>query len=78
MESTFLQLMNNRFIEAIELRRAVRTYSGRPIAVETKEGIRRILGELSGPFEGKVRCELIEKKDAAAKDGVKLGTYGVI
>ena len=78
MESTFLQLMNNRFIEAIGLRRAVRTYSGKPIAVETKEGIRRILGELSGPFEGKVRCGLIDKKDAAAKDGVKLGTYGVI
>ncbi|MGD0661461.1 MAG: nitroreductase family protein [Syntrophorhabdales bacterium] len=78
MESTFLQLMNNRFIEAIGLRRAVRTYSGKPIAVETKEGIRHILGELSGPFEGKVRCGLIDKKDAAAKDGVKLGTYGVI
>ena len=78
MEDGFLQLMNGRFIEAIERRRAVRTYSGQPITSETKEGIRRVLRELSGPFEGKVRCELIERKEVAAKDGVKLGTYGVI
>jgi nitroreductase len=78
MESAFFRLMDGRSITTIELRRAVRTYSGRPIAPETKEGIRQVLRELSGPFEGKVRCELIEKKDAASKDGVKLGTYGVI
>jgi hypothetical protein len=33
---------------------------------------------LSGPFQGKIRCELIDKRDAAANDRVKLGTYGVI
>ena len=78
MASAFVQLMNNRFIEAIGLRRSVRTYLGKPIAAETREEIKRILRELSGPFEGTVRCELIEKREAAVKDGVKLGTYGVI
>jgi len=78
VESTYLQLMNDRFIEAIQRRRAVRTYSRQPVSDETKEGIRRLLRELSGPFEGTVRLELIEKKEVAAKEGVKLGTYGVV
>jgi nitroreductase len=78
VESTYLQLMNDRFIEAIERRRAVRTYSRQPVTGETKEGIRRLLRELTGPFEGRVRLELIEKKEVAAKEGVKLGTYGVV
>lgn len=56
----------------------MRTYSGRPLAAHTLESIRQVLRKLNGPFQGKIRCELIEKRVAAVNDGVRLGTYGVI
>jgi nitroreductase len=77
MTSVFFRLMNNRSVETIQRRRSVRTYSSRPMDAETKEEIRQVLRDLSGPFEGRLRCKLVEKKDAAL-EGVKLGTYGVI
>ncbi len=78
MES-FYQLMGSTSIsETIQRRRSVRTYSGLPVPTETKDRIRQVLRELSGPFQGKIRCELIDRKDTAVNEGVKLGTYGVI
>jgi nitroreductase len=64
--------------KVIEQRRSVRTYSGHPIAPETKEEIRAILEDVTGPFGGKVRCRFLEKKDAFTGERIKLGTYGVI
>jgi nitroreductase len=78
MKDVFSGLMDTRIVETIRQRRSVRTYSGRPIDDGTKERLLQFLREVNGPFAGKVRCELVEKKDAAAKEGVKLGTYGVI
>jgi hypothetical protein len=70
--------MSGRCTEMIERRRSVRTYSGQPITAATKERIREVLRSLSGPFDGRVRLELVEKDDAMAGKGIKFGTYGVI
>jgi nitroreductase len=75
----FIRLMEGVSIsETIRSRRSVRTYSGRPLQTEMKERIEQVLGQLTSPFQGKSRLQLIDKKDAAVSEGVKLGTYGVI
>jgi nitroreductase len=64
--------------ELIRRRRSVRTYSSVAVPAKVKEEIKNYLNGLKGPFQAKIRFELLDKRTNNARAKVKLGTYGVI
>lgn len=64
--------------EAIRRRKSVRTYTRQPVPSALQADIRAYISNLSGPFCAKVRIALLDRDDALAEAGSRLGTYGVI
>lgn len=64
-------------IDNIKARRSVRTFDPRPLKDEALQAIRDFIPRLDNPFKKKGISIGIAQK-AEPKDGVKLGTYGVI
>jgi nitroreductase len=62
--------------EAIQKRKSIRAYDGKPLSDEHIVQIKDFIQTLFPPFGGEVRIELIRKD--LGKDAVKLGTYGSI
>jgi nitroreductase len=62
--------------EAIQKRKGIRSYDGRPLSEEHITKIKNFLSGLQPVFGGEVRVELIRKN--MGKDAIKLGTYGSV
>ena len=71
-------LFDEPVVNIIRRRRSVRTYSKLPIPGDVKEKIRQYFGQLKGPFQAKIRVELLDKLEIKVDAKIKLGTYGVI
>lgn len=74
---------NNRYfdmpiINVIKSRHSVRTYKADNLSKELKVKLATYAKEIQGPFEAKVRLELIDDIDITERAGGKIGTYGVI
>ncbi len=63
-------------IEAMKIRKSMRTYEEMSLERESKEKLINYLKEVSAPFGEKMRFALVEKNEIKA--GAKLGTYGII
>lgn len=65
-------------IDAINVRKSVRSYSRRQLEEDTVDNILRFAASLEQPIAGcRARVELVHREDNDA-DSEKLGTYGVI
>jgi nitroreductase len=64
--------------EIIVKRRSVRTYSKEPIPEAVKVKLKEYSNKLQGPFDAKVRFELLDKSELKSDANIKLGTYGMI
>jgi nitroreductase len=62
--------------EAIQKRKSIRGYDGKPLSEEHIAQIKDFIQALRPPFGGEVRIELIRKD--LGKGAVKLGTYGSV
>lgn len=78
MENKQSQLIDGSISDIIKIRTSVRTYKSEPITKETEEKIKNFYTNLKGPFNAKVRFELISSNEMSQDSNVKLGTYGVI
>ena len=66
-------------IEAIKRRVSVRSYTDRPVEQGVKEKIRGLLEvHNTGPFDNRVRLNLIDLSDLEQAETRQLGTYGFI
>lgn len=66
-------------LEAIRIRRSVRTYEARSLSPELRREIEALLSEPQpGYFGGRPRFALIERDRARRDEKVRLGTYGFI
>jgi nitroreductase len=72
------QKFNKPIVDIIKSRRSVRTYKPEELSKELKDKIKNYAKEIKGPFDSKVRLELIDATDIAQKSDGKIGTYGVI
>jgi nitroreductase len=73
----------NQFFKApisdvIKHRHSVRTYKPEAIYNEIRSKLIEYAAELKGPFDSKVRLELIDSLELESKSGGRIGTYGVI
>lgn len=64
--------------DIIKNRHSVRTYNSEIIEGELKNKLRKYAAEIKGPFDSKVRLELIDSNGFAEGSGNKIGTYGII
>ncbi|WP_286044519.1 nitroreductase family protein [Xylanibacter rodentium] len=62
-------------IEAIKVRRSVRSFNGASISETDKEELTKVIEEVTDPFGGRVTIRL---KEFDMKDGYKPSTYGMI
>lgn len=69
---------NKSIIEIIKSRRSVRTYRPEKLSDQIKHKLTSYAREIKGPFDSKVRLELVDDADIANKSNGKIGTYGVI
>lgn len=68
-------------IDAIKIRRSVRTYNEAQISEEVYKEIGEYLKNkenLEGPFGRKIKIEIIPIKNNVTDKGIKIGTYGII
>jgi nitroreductase len=72
------QIFNKPITDIIKSRRSVRTYKSEKLSDEMKNKLINYAREIKGPFESKVRLELIDDADISQKSNGKIGTYGVI
>lgn len=63
-------------IEAIEKRRSVRTFDGRPLSDAHVAELKEYISQLTPPFGAQARIVLVHTDDEGKP--VKLGTYGII
>lgn len=62
--------------DAVRTRRSIRTYEPRTVSDADKALVENFISSLTNPFGALVRFKLLESGEA--KNGAKLGTYGVI
>ncbi|MEY8353024.1 nitroreductase family protein [Lachnospiraceae bacterium 54-53] len=62
--------------QTVKKRHSVRTYENRGLSAGEKDNLNAYMAKLTNPFSIDVAFRLLES--AAAPEGVKLGTYGVI
>jgi nitroreductase len=72
------QYFGKPIIDVIKLRHSVRTYSTEKLSDELKQKLLSYAREIKGPFDAKVRIELIDELKTAEKGNAKIGTYGII
>lgn len=77
MENTQKLIFKKPVTEIIKQRLSVRSYESRTLADEVKKDLRDYISDISSPFAANVRFKLIDT-EAAADNGIKLGTYGMI
>lgn len=65
-------------VDVIRERVSVRTFKPEILSREAKTKLLDYIPQITGPFDIKVRLELIHNTDAVEKTGGKIGTYGVI
>jgi len=63
-------------IEAIEQRKSIRNYTGKPLSSEHIDSITRYIAGLKAPFGAKARIEFMHQD--TGNERIKLGTYGYI
>lgn len=71
-------LYNEPVENIIRKRISIRTYSGKPVPAETRERILSYARSLKGPFNIRIRFELLDIAETKERTGLKLGTYGMI
>lgn len=69
-------IFNQAITNIIQQRHSVRTYSDKPIASDLLKAITAYIEEITKPYNGQVRIQLLSKE--INHQQVKLGTYGVI
>jgi nitroreductase len=72
------QFFNKPIVDIIENRRSVRTFKEEKLSQDVKFGLREFTDKLEGPFDAKVRFELMDDQGITEKTGGKIGTYGII
>ncbi len=72
------QHFNRPMMEVVKSRYSVRTYRPEKLSEEMKNQLRKYGKGIKGPFEPKVRLELIDSFEILEKTDGKIGTYGVI
>lgn len=72
------QYFNTSIAELIKKRHSVRTYKPEVLDKELKTKLREYAAGIKGPFDSKVRLELVDSAELADKSAGKIGTYGVI
>lgn len=72
------QYFEKPIIDVIKSRHSIRTYSSEKLSEELKTKLLDYAKDIKGPFEAKVRLELVDKLKAAETQNAKIGTYGVI
>ena len=72
------KVFKSPIVEIIKERRSIRNY--KPLVLEDKDKnkIMDYINTLKGPFNTKVRFQLVEESSIAEKSGGKIGTYGFI
>jgi nitroreductase len=78
MSQNKLQHFERPIIDIIKSRYSVRTYCGENLPEEIKNKLRHYISSIKGPFDSKVRLELIDSFEISEKADGKIGTYGVI
>lgn len=64
--------------DIIKSRHSVRTYHSEILDKELKNKLEKYAAEIKGPFNSKLRLEVIDSLDFAEGAGNRIGTYGVI
>jgi nitroreductase len=72
------QFFNKPIVDVIKLRHSVRTYKPEKLSQELKAKLEDYAKNINGPFDVKVRLEMIDELKSAEKGNVKIGTYGII
>ncbi|MDO7785911.1 nitroreductase family protein [Desulforamulus aquiferis] len=72
------QYFDRPIIEVIRDRTSVRTYKSDAIPEEIRQELMEFASTIQGPFQPKVRFQLINDGDIAKNTDGKIGTYGVI
>jgi nitroreductase len=72
------QFFNKPIVDVIKLRHSVRTYKPEKLSQELKAKLEDYAKNINGPFDVKVRLEIIDELKSAEKGNVKIGTYGII
>jgi nitroreductase len=71
-------IMPQPITEIIKKRKSVRTYKKQPLSDNHIKQLTNFIKNLKGPFETKIRFNIINSQVALNTDNVKLGTYGTI
>lgn len=69
---------NRPIVDIIKHRQSVRTYSTEKLSKEIKGSLQEYASTIKGPFDAKIRMELVDAANLAHKTEGKIGTYGVI
>ncbi|WP_026882257.1 nitroreductase family protein [Clostridium akagii] len=69
--------LSKSIMDVIKYRTSIRTYDNKPLSEDIKAKLQNRMDNVSGPFNEKVRFEIIDKFDKS-NENIKLGTYGVI
>ncbi|MDF2592637.1 MAG: nitroreductase [Clostridia bacterium] len=64
--------------DIIRNRHSVRTYQSEILDKELNNKLKKYIAEIKGPFDAKLRLEIIDSQSFGEGSGNKLGTYGVI
>jgi nitroreductase len=72
------QHFNKPILDIIKNRHSVRTYNSEILDKELKNKLKEYAAGIKGPFDAKLRLEMIDSLDIAEGAGTKFGTYGII
>jgi len=72
------QAFQESIAEVIKKRKSIRNYKAEVLTEELKAAIKDYAVTLQGPFDKKVRFELVDYGTLLEETGGKIGTYGVI
>lgn len=72
------QHFSKPILDIIKNRHSVRTYNSEVLDKELKNKLEKYAAEIKGPFDSKLRLEIIDSLDFAEGAGIKFGTYGII
>lgn len=78
MDMAGSQYFEKPIIYIIKTRHSVRTYKHEKLSEEIMRKLIDYSRNMKGPFNAKVRLELIDELKVAEKGNVKIGTYGII
>lgn len=78
MKSNINQIYPLPITEVIKSRISIRSYDGRSLEEKDKDKLLSFISNLKGPFDAKVRLNLIDSSAVQKDSNIKLGTYGMI